>query len=47
MGFDSLCRLWGVDALNLDERGVWVGVALASLVAEVLAPVVEQSAAIL
>lgn len=40
--FHSLGGLWGVNALDLDKRGVWVGVALASLVAEVLALDVES-----
>ena len=33
------CGLGVVDALNLDERCVWVGVALSSLVRKVLSPV--------
>lgn len=37
------CGLWVVDALNLDERCVWVGGALAPLVRKVLAPVSIQS----
>ena len=33
------CALWLVNTLDLDERCVWVGVALATLVRKVLAPV--------
>ena len=34
----SLGSLRVINTLNLDQTGVWIGVALASLVAEVLAP---------
>ena len=32
------CGLWVLDTLDLDERGVGVGVTLAALVGKVLAP---------
>lgn len=37
-GSCSLGTLWSVDTLDLDQGGVWVAVALAALVAEVLGP---------
>lgn len=37
-GSCSLGALWSVDTLDLDQGGVWVAVALAALVAEVLGP---------
>jgi hypothetical protein len=36
------CGLGVLDAFNLDEGGVWVGVALAALVRQVLAPTSED-----